>query len=431
MPELSAIHFGLLVLMLAIGTIIGWILRSDRCAKEKIAVSASWQEQLESQQSEHNRLAEQNKSLMEQISQYQASQKDYSNRAKELSSSLKEALAKRDEMQRQMKDIRGNLEVAIAQRDRLKENLQSKNVSGQSAALKEKDDKIFRLSRELTSWQSRVPPLVERFQDRDKQARQLEEDLDKAHTRLSALETMIKSDQTRIEPVDADSLPDGGDASNEPIAVTSAHDTLELQDQVEDHIDDESADSEFMSMDGFDEPATTDVEDEVTKEFSAVFDVPNTGSAESDNEEDSSEEPAEKHKGDDLEDADEEEDTGDDPDDDDAEEDPGDDPDDDDAEEDPGDDPDDDDDRPGEDEPDTPDAVEEKDDLRKIKGIGPSIEKTLHSLGIHRFHQLAEMSEYEIDRVAQQLKGFRSRIYREDWIGQARDLHYQKDKDRS
>jgi predicted flap endonuclease-1-like 5' DNA nuclease len=50
----------------------------------------------------------------------------------------------------------------------------------------------------------------------------------------------------------------------------------------------------------------------------------------------------------------------------------------------------------------------------------------LHGLGIVRFHQIAEMSEYDIDRVAQQLRGFRSRIYREDWIGQARDLQYQK-----
>ena len=32
----------------------------------------------------------------------------------------------------------------------------------------------------------------------------------------------------------------------------------------------------------------------------------------------------------------------------------------------------------------------------------------------------------DIDRVAQRLKGFRSRIYREDWIGQARDYLDQK-----
>jgi len=36
------------------------------------------------------------------------------------------------------------------------------------------------------------------------------------------------------------------------------------------------------------------------------------------------------------------------------------------------------------------------------------------------------MSEYDIDRIAHRLKGFRSRIYREDWMGQARDLQVQK-----
>ena len=77
-----------------------------------------------------------------------------------------------------------------------------------------------------------------------------------------------------------------------------------------------------------------------------------------------------------------------------------------------------------------PDA-DEKDDLKQIKGVGPAIEKTLNDLGIFRFKQIAEMSEYDIDRVAQQLKGFRSRIYRGDWLGQARDLQYQKDNNPS
>ena len=63
-----------------------------------------------------------------------------------------------------------------------------------------------------------------------------------------------------------------------------------------------------------------------------------------------------------------------------------------------------------------------RDDLQQIKGVGPAIEKTLNELGIFSFQQIAEMSEYDIDRVARRLKGFRSRIYREDWIGQAREL---------
>jgi len=67
-----------------------------------------------------------------------------------------------------------------------------------------------------------------------------------------------------------------------------------------------------------------------------------------------------------------------------------------------------------------------RDDLKMIKGVGPAIEKTLNEMGIFRFDQIAGMSEYDIDRVANRLKGFRTRIYREDWIGQARELQDRK-----
>ena len=74
---------------------------------------------------------------------------------------------------------------------------------------------------------------------------------------------------------------------------------------------------------------------------------------------------------------------------------------------------------------------DDKDDLKQIKGVGPVIEKTLNDLGIFLFSHIAEMSEYDIDRVAQRLKGFRSRIYREDCMGQARDLQYRKNNNLS
>jgi len=63
-----------------------------------------------------------------------------------------------------------------------------------------------------------------------------------------------------------------------------------------------------------------------------------------------------------------------------------------------------------------------RDDLKQIKGIGPAIEKTLNEMGVFRLQQIADMTEYDIDRVAERLKGFHSRIYRENWIGQAREL---------
>ena len=77
-------------------------------------------------------------------------------------------------------------------------------------------------------------------------------------------------------------------------------------------------------------------------------------------------------------------------------------------------------------EADSNDVSTGRDDLKMIKGIGRAIEKTLNDCGIHLFHQIAEISEYDIDRVAHRLKGFRSRIYREDWIGQARHLQNNK-----
>jgi len=399
MPELTVMHIGLLALMLVAGGAIGWLFRADRCAKEKIAVNASWQEQLESQQSEHNRLAEQNKSLMEQISQYQASHKDYTNRAKELSNSLKEAFARRDEMQRQLKDLRGNLEVAIAQRDRLRGELKA-HPQVQATILKEKDDKIFKLSRELTSWQSRVPPLVERFQARDREARALADELDVLRRRLQALEDLVKSDQTRIEPVDAGSLPDGGDASNEPLAQTAEHEAADFQESAPAHADD------------VDMPAGEPVEPvspEPPEQAAAVARSPGDvdtvlATNPSEPQTDSTVDVSAVDEQDDVllvEDFVDPEPT---------------------------------------DDPETVSESEfrsvfsapqsECDDLKQIKGIGPSIEKTLNDLGVYRFHQIAEMSEYDIDRVAQQLKGFRSRIYREDWIGQARDLQYQKNRNR-
>ena len=400
MPELTAIHIGLLALALVVGVALGWIFRGERSAKEKIAINAGWQDQLESQQAEQDRLAEQNKGLMEQISQYQASHEDSINRAKELSDSLKESFQRRDEMKTHLNDFRKKLAHTIAQRDTLKDAVENREIQNKSSTgeLKEKDDKIFRLSRELTSWQNRVPPLVEKFQERDKQARELEEELVKARVRIDSFEEMAKSNQTRIEPIDAGTLPDGLDASNEPHSDTSTHAVSVLQDQIDDGaaLEEEGeaaenltvSDDELLAADKF-----VDEEDRTADEPDAeVEDVPDsieTFTALADELLATDSFVGDKDR------------TADEPD------------------------------------PDTQKSEDDlltgerksgdgKDDLKQIKGVGPAIEKTLNDLGIFLFNQLAEISEQEIDRVAQRLKGFRSRIYREDWIGQARDLHYQK-----
>jgi predicted flap endonuclease-1-like 5' DNA nuclease/cell fate (sporulation/competence/biofilm development) regulator YmcA (YheA/YmcA/DUF963 family) len=300
-----------------IGIVVGWVFRGNRTTSEKVAINSGWQEQLAAQRGEHERLLEQNKSLMEQNSQYQASNKDAKMRASELSGALKEAFERRDELQRQIKEIRGNLEVAVNERDQL----QSRASDGleSDAAIKDRDDKIAQLSRELESWQDRLPPLIDRFRKRNEEAEQLEEELAAAHEHIAALESMVGSEQTRVEPVDADALGDDLNASNDPMEE-------EQQDLVaaEDLVDDEESEA---------------------------------------NEADAADEVMDTHS---------------------------------------------------------------RDNLKLIKGVGPAIEKTLNEMGIFRFNQIAEMSEYDIDRVAHRLKGFRSRIYREDWMGQARELQVQK-----
>ncbi len=256
-------------------------------------MNSGWQQQLEAQRTEHDRLVEQNKGLMEQVNQFRASSVDAKNRAKELSASAQEAYERRDELQREIKDIRSNLEAAVTQRDKLETDMAARSDEFQES--KQKDERIAQLKRDLENWQNRLPPLIERYKVRDEEARQLEAELGEARDRIDQLESARDVGQTRIEPVrDPDALTDGRDASNDTIdePLANAHDIRSL-----------------------------------------------------------------------------------------------------------------------------------RDNLKKIKGVGPAIEKTLNEMGIFRFQQIADMSEYDIDRVAKRLKGFHSRIYREDWIGQARALN--------
>jgi len=66
------------------------------------------------------------------------------------------------------------------------------------------------------------------------------------------------------------------------------------------------------------------------------------------------------------------------------------------------------------------------DDLRRIRGIGPSMERTLQGIGIVSYRQLALLDGAELERVRGELTDFRGRIEREDWVGQARALYREK-----
>ena len=61
------------------------------------------------------------------------------------------------------------------------------------------------------------------------------------------------------------------------------------------------------------------------------------------------------------------------------------------------------------------------DDLKRVRGIGPVNERKLHDLGIYHFDQIAVWSTEEIRWVGAYL-AFPGRIFRENWVGQAKAL---------
>jgi len=63
----------------------------------------------------------------------------------------------------------------------------------------------------------------------------------------------------------------------------------------------------------------------------------------------------------------------------------------------------------------------EADDLKKISGVGPALEKKLNDLGITTFEQVANFTADEIEKVDDALS-FKGRIERDDWVGQAKAL---------
>jgi predicted flap endonuclease-1-like 5' DNA nuclease len=62
------------------------------------------------------------------------------------------------------------------------------------------------------------------------------------------------------------------------------------------------------------------------------------------------------------------------------------------------------------------------DDLKKIKGIGPALEKQLNELGIWHFDQVAAWSAAEVAWIDDNLVRFKGRATRDDWVGQAQTL---------
>ncbi|UZD92047.1 50S ribosomal protein L21 [Cognatishimia activa] len=66
-------------------------------------------------------------------------------------------------------------------------------------------------------------------------------------------------------------------------------------------------------------------------------------------------------------------------------------------------------------------AAEGADDLKKLSGVGPALEKKLLEAGVTTFAQIAAWGEAEIAEFDEKLS-FKGRIEREGWVEQAKEL---------
>ena len=68
-----------------------------------------------------------------------------------------------------------------------------------------------------------------------------------------------------------------------------------------------------------------------------------------------------------------------------------------------------------------PAAAAGADDLKKLSGVGPALEKKLHAAGVTSFAQIAAWTDADVAAMDEQLS-FKGRIEREGWIAQAAEL---------
>ncbi|MEM7677012.1 MAG: hypothetical protein AAF449_13490, partial [Myxococcota bacterium] len=73
-------------------------------------------------------------------------------------------------------------------------------------------------------------------------------------------------------------------------------------------------------------------------------------------------------------------------------------------------------------EPPAPSEERPNDDLKRIRGVGVALERTLNREGICRFEQIAAWRVQDIRQMSGALEKYQARIIRDDWISQAKAL---------
>ncbi|MDJ0916792.1 MAG: helix-hairpin-helix domain-containing protein [Woeseiaceae bacterium] len=181
---------------LAAGCIVGWLIRAARSRAEKAAINSGWRDQFDAQATERKRIEHQNRSLMRQVSELQL-------RVNEQNSS------------EQTPQAEAAAEPAAPEDAN---NTQNDELTAR---------RIAKLENEIRNWQARVPPVIERFRQRDADAKRLEGELAEAQALIARYEQQPRFDETRAgayPPGD----PDTGAAASNDMVAAEPDDSLRL-----------------------------------------------------------------------------------------------------------------------------------------------------------------------------------------------------------
>ena len=197
MPDALTIGIGFAAL--ALGCVLGWLLRARHSQAEKAAINAGWRDHYDAQNSERKRIEQQNRSLMRQVSELQLKLRGRTSYARG------DNPAANDESS-DSREPRQPTDAGEAANDTV------------AHSLEQAQQRAARLQSELQKWQERLPPLIERFRERDGEAQRLEAELTDAKALIARYEQQPSFDETRAgayPPGDPDTA---ADASNDMLA---------------------------------------------------------------------------------------------------------------------------------------------------------------------------------------------------------------------
>lgn len=63
-----------------------------------------------------------------------------------------------------------------------------------------------------------------------------------------------------------------------------------------------------------------------------------------------------------------------------------------------------------------------RDDLQRLEGVNPRLERALNRLGLYHYHQIARFQQSDVEWVAGLVDGVPERVIRDSWIAQAANL---------